>query len=121
MVVHILGKAIKGKYRINFGLSKSFYGIGLNTATKICSRLGFYPDMRMHQLTEQQTMSITKELSEMDIDSKLLSQIRANIKMKREIGSYAGMRHSMGLPVRGQRTKTNAKTARKLNRIERKM
>lgn len=57
----------------------------------------------------------------MVIDSKLLSQVRANIKMKREIGSYTGMRHSMGLPVRGQRTKTNAKTARKLNRIERKM
>lgn len=77
--------------------------------------------MRMHQLSEQQTMSITKELSEMTTDSKLLAQVRANIRMKREIGSYTGMRHSMGLPVRGQRTKTNAKTARKLNRIERKM
>lgn len=77
--------------------------------------------MRMHQLSEQQTMSITKELSEMAIDSKLLSQIKSNIRMKREIGSYVGMRHAMGLPVRGQRTKTNAKTARKLNRIERKM
>lgn len=75
----------------------------------------------MHQLSEQQTMSITKELSEMTTDSKLLAQVRANIRMKREIGSYTGMRHSMGLPVRGQRTKTNAKTARKLNRIERKM
>ncbi|KAG0683021.1 37S ribosomal protein subunit sws2, mitochondrial [Pichia californica] len=121
MVVHILGKAVKGKYRINFGLAKTFYGIGLQTATRICSKLGFYPDMRMHQLSEQQTMSITKELSEMTTDSKLLAQVRANIRMKREIGSYTGMRHSMGLPVRGQRTKTNAKTARKLNRIERKM
>ncbi len=106
---------------LQYGLSKTFYGIGLESATKVCSKLGFYPDMRMHQLNEQQTMSITKELSEMVIDSKLLNQIRDNIRMKREIGSYAGMRHSMGLPVRGQRTKTNAKTARKLNRIERKM
>lgn len=121
MVVHILGKAVKGKYRINYGLSKTFYGVGLETATKICSKLGFYPDMRMHQLTEQQTMSITKELSEMTIDSKLLSNVKANIKMKREIGSYVGMRHAMALPVRGQRTKTNAKTARKLNRVDRKM
>lgn len=103
------------------GLAKTFYGIGTETATQICSKLGFYPGMRMHQLTEQQTMAVTKELSEMTIDSKLLSQVRANIKMKREIGSYTGLRHSMGLPVRGQRTKTNAKTARKLNRIERKM
>lgn len=108
-------------FLIQYGLTKTFYGIGLETATRICSKLGFYPDMRMHQLSEQQTMSITKELSEMTIDSKLLSQVRANIKMKREIGSYVGLRHSMGLPVRGQRTKTNAKTARKLNRIERKM
>lgn len=144
MVVHILGKAVKGKYLINvcilfwyypffwqiltffliiqqIGLAKTFYGIGTETATQICSKLGFYPGMRMHQLTEQQTMAVTKELSEMTIDSKLLSQVRANIKMKREIGSYTGLRHSMGLPVRGQRTKTNAKTARKLNRIDRKM
>lgn len=109
------------QYNIQYGLTKTFYGIGLETATKLCSKLGFYPDMRMHQLTEQQTMSITKELSEMTIDSKLLNQVRENIRMKREIGSYVGIRHSMGLPVRGQRTKTNAKTARKLNRIERKM
>ncbi|GMM29397.1 putative mitochondrial 37S ribosomal protein [Martiniozyma asiatica (nom. inval.)] len=121
MVVHILGKAIKGKYRINFGLSNAFYGVGLQTATKICSKLGFYPDMRMHQLNEQQTMSITKELSDMTIENKLLGQIRQNIGLKREIGSYAGMRHSMALPVRGQRTKTNAKTARKLNKVNRKV
>ncbi|GME74654.1 unnamed protein product [[Candida] boidinii] len=121
MVVHILGKPIRGKYLINYGLAAAFYGLGLKTATRVCSKLGFYPHMRMHQLSEQQTMSITKELSEMTIDSKLLSQIRSNIQLKKNTGSYAGLRHAMGLPVRGQRTKTNAKTARKLNKLDRKM
>ncbi|ODV85289.1 hypothetical protein CANARDRAFT_28554 [[Candida] arabinofermentans NRRL YB-2248] len=120
MVVHILGKAVRGKYKINYGLSATFYGIGLQSATKICSKLGFYPNMRMHQLTEQQTMAITKELSEMDIESKLLSQIRANIQLKKDNGSYVGFRHALGLPVRGQRTKTNAKTAKNLNKLKRR-
>jgi len=76
--------------------------------------------MRVHQLTEQQVMSITKELSDMTIESKLLSQVRSNIQLKKDTGSYAGLRHAMGLPVRGQKTRTNAKTARKLNRLDRK-
>ncbi|QPG77315.1 37S ribosomal protein subunit sws2, mitochondrial [Brettanomyces nanus] len=121
MVVHILGKAIRGKYKVVYGLSATFYGLGLHTATKICSKLGFYPEMRMHQLSEQHLMSVTKELSDMTIESKLLSQIRSNIQLKKKTGSYAGLRHAMGLPVRGQKTRTNAKTARKLNKLDRKM
>lgn len=121
MVVHVLGTPLRGKNLIAYGLSNAFYGLGLKSAQALCAKLGFYPHMRVHQLTEQQSMSLSKELSEMTLGGQLLSQVRANIKMKRETGSYAGMRHSMGLPVHGQRTKTNAKTARKLNRIERKM
>lgn len=101
-------------------MASTFYGVGVTGATRICSKLGFYPEMRMHQLTEQQIMSITKELSDMTIESKLLSQIRANIQLKKATGSYAGLRHAIGLPVRGQKTRTNAKTARKLNRLDRK-
>lgn len=75
--------------------------------------------MRMHQLNEQQVMAITKELSDLTIEGKLRSVVRENIQLKRTIGSYAGLRHAMGLPVRGQRTKTNAKTAKKLNKLNR--
>ncbi|ODV97393.1 hypothetical protein PACTADRAFT_74906 [Pachysolen tannophilus NRRL Y-2460] len=120
MVVHILGKGFKGKTLVNIGLASKFYGVGAQTAQRLCSKLGFYPEMRMHQLSEQQVMSITKELSEMTIEGKLRSIIRENIHLKRNIGSYVGLRHAIGLPVRGQRTKTNAKTARKLNRLDRK-
>ncbi|CAH2449669.1 Putative mitochondrial ribosomal protein of the small subunit [Komagataella phaffii CBS 7435] len=119
MVVHILGKGFKGKTLIDIGLSSKFYGVGLQTAQRLCSKLGFYPSMRMHQLNEQQVMAITKELSDLTIEGKLRSVVRENIQLKRTIGSYAGLRHAMGLPVRGQRTKTNAKTAKKLNKLNR--
>lgn len=76
--------------------------------------------MRVHQLNEQQILGITKELADLTIEADKRALIRANIALKRSIGSYAGMRHALGLPVRGQRTKTNAKTARRLNRIERR-
>lgn len=120
MVVHVLGTPLRGKNVLTYGLANAFYGLGFKSAQQVCSKLGFYPQMRVHQLTEQNAMALSKELSEMTLGAQLLSQVRSNIKLKRETGSYAGMRHSMGLPVHGQRTKTNAKTARKLNRIERR-
>lgn len=108
------------KSNIQIGLSSKFYGVGLQSAERLCAKLGFYPQMRMHQLSEQQVMSITKELSDMTIEGKLRSLVKENIHMKRTIGTYTGLRHAMGLPVRGQRTKTNAKTARKLNKLDRR-
>lgn len=74
----------------------------------------------MHQLSEQQILGITKELSELTIEGDARAIIRQNIALKKSINSYAGMRHAMGLPVRGQNTRTNAKTAKKLNRLERR-
>lgn len=65
-------------------------------------------------------MSITKELSEMTIEGKLRSIVRENINLKRSTGSYVGLRHAIGLPVRGQNTRTNARTARKLNKLDRR-
>jgi len=74
----------------------------------------------MHQLSEQQVLGITKELSELTIEGNARAIVRENIQLKRRIGSYAGMRHAMGLPARGQNTRNNAKTARKLNRLDRR-
>lgn len=120
MVVHILGKGFKGKEVIKIALASKFYGIGLNTAERVCSKLGFYPWMRMHQLSESQILSITSELSNMVIEGDARAIVKENIALKKRIGSYAGMRHATNLPVRGQRTRNNAKTARKLNKIDRK-
>ncbi|CAI1684592.1 hypothetical protein SEUBUCD646_0N02370 [Saccharomyces eubayanus] len=120
MVVHILGKGFKGKEVIQIALASKFYGIGRTTAEKVCSKLGFYPWMRMHQLSEPQIMSIASELSTMTIEGDARAIVKDNIALKKKIGCYSGMRHALHLPVRGQRTRNNAKTARKLNKIDRR-
>ncbi|EJS41940.1 sws2p [Saccharomyces arboricola H-6] len=120
MVVHILGKGFKGKEVIKIALASKFYGIGKTTAEKVCSKLGFYPWMRMHQLSEPQIMSIASELSTMTIEGDARAVVKENIALKKKIGSYSGMRHALHLPVRGQHTRNNAKTARKLNKIDRR-
>lgn len=119
MVVHVFGKAFKGKQVISIALASKIYGIGLPTATKICSKLGFYPWMRMHQLSESQILNLNNELSKMTVEEDARSKVRANIALKRTIGSYQGFRHENHLPVRGQKTKNNAMTARKLNKLNR--
>lgn len=120
MVVHILGKGFKGKEVIRIALASKFYGIGPKTAEGICSKLGFYPWMRMHQLSEPQIMEITSELANMTIEGAARSIVKENIALKKKIGSYEGMRHALGFPVRGQRTRNNAKVARRLNKIDRR-
>ncbi|SCU86518.1 LAME_0D06502g1_1 [Lachancea meyersii CBS 8951] len=120
MVVHILGKGFKGKEVIKIALASKIYGVGLKTSETLCSKLGFYPWMRMHQLSEPQIMSLTSELSNMTIEGNARAVVKENIGLKRRIGSYEGMRHALNLPVRGQRTRNNAKTARRLNRVDRR-
>lgn len=120
MAVTIMGKAFRAKELVTIGLQSKFYGLPMAEVTRICAKLGLYPAMRMQQLSEQQILGITKELSELTIEADARALLRQNIALKRAIGSYSGLRHAMGLPVRGQKTRNNAKTARKLNRIERR-
>ena len=75
--------------------------------------------MRMNQLTEPQVLAINKELSDLTIEGHLKQKINDHIKLKRSTGSYQGMRHALGLPVRGQRTRNNALTANRLNKLDR--
>lgn len=75
----------------------------------------------MNQLTEPQVMAINKELSELTIEGHLKQKVLDDIALKRSIGSYAGSRHASGLPVRGQKTRNNAVTAGKLNKLDRRM
>ncbi|CDK26062.1 unnamed protein product [Kuraishia capsulata CBS 1993] len=116
MVVHILGKSLPGTALLDYALASKIFGVGLKTSRELCAKLGFYPKMRVHQLTENQVLSITKELSEMTVEGKLKTILRENIQAKKDLGRYSGLRHALGLPVRGQRTKTNAQTAKRLNR-----
>lgn len=121
MVVNILGKSFSGNTIVRVGLASKFFGVGTKTSTQICSKLGIYPQMRMVQLDEPKILDITKELSELKIENDLKQEIRNNIQIKRETLSYEGRRHIAGLPVRGQRTRTNALTAKKLNKVFRRL
>lgn len=100
-------------------MAKKIFGVGYNTAERICAKVGIYPKMRMNQLSEPQIMAINKELSDLTIEGHLKQKILDDIKLKRSIGSIAGSRHAAGLPVRGQRTRNNSQTANRLNRLER--
>ncbi|KAJ8099659.1 hypothetical protein POJ06DRAFT_197735, partial [Lipomyces tetrasporus] len=97
-----------------------FYGLGQINAERICARLGFYPNIRFHQLTEPDLLAMAKELSAYTIDDEKRQIMRDNLNRKRIAGTYSGRRHAMGYPIRGQRTKRNAQTAKRLNRVFRR-
>ena len=87
------------------------YGIGRTTAQKLLETTGVSPDLRVHQLGDEELVKLRDAIeAEYKIEGDLRREVQADIRRKIEIGSYQGRRHRMGLPVRGQRTKTNART-----------
>ena len=86
------------------------YGIGATTAKKICEATGISEDTRVKDLTEEEEGKIRKEVEKFKVEGDLRRDTALNIKRLMEIGSYRGIRHRRGLPVRGQKTKTNART-----------
>ena len=86
------------------------YGIGRPTAEKILAKVGISEDVRVKDLTDDQVNAIRTEIDSIKVEGDLRREVQLNIKRLMEIGSYRGMRHRRGLPVRGQRTKTNART-----------
>ena len=96
--------------RIEVGLTY-IYGIGLTSSQKILEKAGINPDTRVKDLTDDQINLIRKEIDEnYKVEGDLRREVALNIKRLTEIGCYRGLRHRRGLPVRGQRTKTNART-----------
>ncbi|KAG5360122.1 37S ribosomal protein subunit sws2 [Yarrowia sp. B02] len=121
MVVHIMGKRFQNTWKVSYGLSQQMFGVGPFQAKRLCAKIGLYPGMRMGELTQGDIMALVKELStNVTIESDLSKKINADIERKRKTGSYVGRRHIMGLPVKGQNTRTNGKNARKFNRWPRK-
>ncbi len=86
------------------------YGIGRPTALKILADAGVDPDKRVKNLTEDELTKIRQEVAKYMTEGDLRREVALNIKRLMEIGSYRGLRHRKGLPVRGQRTRTNART-----------
>ena len=88
------------------------YGIGRTTSTKLLAQAGVNPDTRVRDLTDDEVKSLTNAIEELQVtvEGDLRREIAMNIKRLQEIGCYRGKRHRVGLPVRGQKTKTNART-----------
>jgi len=87
------------------------YGIGRTTAVEICTKLGVDPDSRMNDLSSDDVAKLRQILdNEYKVEGRLRTETALNIKRLMDIGCYRGLRHRRGLPVRGQRTKTNART-----------
>ncbi|MGM0122991.1 30S ribosomal protein S13 [Enterococcus sp. AZ194] len=86
------------------------YGIGNTTAKKVLKNAGVSEDVRVRDLTNEQTDAIRAEIDSLKVEGDLRREVNLNIKRLMEIGSYRGIRHRRGLPVRGQNTKNNART-----------
>lgn len=86
------------------------YGIGDTTAKAVLAAANVDENIRVQDLNEDQVNAIRREIEKMKVEGDLRREVNLNIKRLMEIGSYRGIRHRKGLPVRGQRTKTNART-----------
>ena len=86
------------------------YGIGRSRALQICAAAGVRPETRIRDLTEAEIESIRVEVSRVPVEGDLRREVAMNIKRLMDLGCYRGLRHRRGLPVRGQQTKTNART-----------
>jgi len=104
------------------GISLTYiYGIGRTSAAKILESIGLDPSIRTQELSEQQVRLIREELeNHYKVEGDLRREISMNIKRLMDLGCYRGLRHRRGLPVRGQRTSTNARTRKGPRRIIRK-
>jgi len=108
-MARIAGINIPPHKHAEIGLT-SIYGIGRTTAQKICSNSGVPFDRKVKDLTDADLEKIREEIGRLMIEGDLRREMSINIKRLMDLGCYRGFRHRRGLPVRGQRTKTNART-----------
>lgn len=110
-MARIAGVDIPNNKRVVVSLTY-IYGIGEPTAKKILANAGVSEDIRVKDLTEAQENAIRKEVDQIKTEGDLRREVRLDIKRLMEVGCYRGVRHRKGLPCRGQRTKTNARTCK---------
>jgi small subunit ribosomal protein S13 len=111
-MARIAGVDIPREKRVEYALPY-IYGIGLTTSQKILDRTGIDPSTRVRDLTDDEVGRLRDIIEkEMRVEGDLRREIALNIKRLIDIGSYRGLRHRRGMPLRGQRTKTNARTRR---------
>ena len=88
----------------------AIYGVGRQTASEICVKVGIVPSVKIKELTAEQLEAIRNVVSKMTVEGDLRREVSMNIKRLMDLGCYRGIRHRRGLPLRGQRTRTNART-----------
>ena len=108
-MARIAGVDLPRDKRVEIGLTYIF-GIGLTLSREILNKTGISPDVRVRDLTEDDVANIRNALADYKVEGDLRREESLNIKRLVEISSYRGRRHRDGLPTRGQRTKTNART-----------
>ena len=110
-MARIAGVDLPREKRIEIGLTY-VYGIGRATSNKILAEAGVNPDTRVRDVTDEEVKKISEVIEKLNlmVEGDLRREVALNIKRLQEIGCYRGIRHRKGLPVRGQKTKTNART-----------
>ena len=109
-MARISGVDIPREKRLEISLTY-IYGVGRTTSKLVCSQTGIDPDTRVRDLTDEEVARLRSWIdSNLKVEGDLRRDVAQDIKRKMEIGSYQGLRHRRGLPVRGQRTHTNART-----------
>lgn len=108
-MARIAGVDLPRNKRVVIGLT-SIFGIGVSTSKSILIKLGINENTKVSALTDEEVNKIRTEIGFIKIEGALKSEVQMNIKRLIDIGTYRGKRHRRGLPVRGQRTRTNART-----------
>ena len=109
-MARIAGVNLPNQKRLEIGLTY-IYGIGPATARKVLAELGLSPDTKVRDLTDDETLKLQRHIdSNLQVEGDLRRERSQAVKRLQEIGSYRGLRHRRGLPVNGQRTKTNARS-----------
>ena len=108
-MARIAGVNLPAQKHAVIGLT-AIFGIGRTRAAEICAATGVAPNTKIRDLTEAETEALRTEVGKFVVEGDLRREVTLNIKRLMDIGSYRGLRHRKNLPVRGQRTKTNART-----------
>ena len=108
-MARIAGVNIPVRKRVVVALTY-IYGVGDTRAKAICEKAGVSPETRVKDLTDSEEIAIRDAVNEYSVEGDLRREVSMNIKRLRDIGSYRGIRHRRGLPLRGQKTKNNART-----------
>jgi small subunit ribosomal protein S13 len=115
-MARIAGINVPVQKHVAIGLT-SIYGIGRSRALKICDDTKVSPGVKVRDLTEQEVETLRKEIAKYTVEGDLRREVSMDIKRLKDLGCYRGVRHRRGLPLRGQRTKTNARTRKGPRRL----